>query len=330
MRLIRRAVRKQRLAASRPGRDLADPIADPIEAGMAGPGTETLSSYEIPPEVTDPTIDNWTDTHFVAFDTHVAARNKLFLFLCGSYGIPARQRLIIQLAAHMGYHAVNLSYPNSWTVAGLCRDSEDRDCHGEVRLEIFDGVPRSGLVDIGAANSIVNRLAKLLGYLEAKFSEQGWSQYLGQDGIQWDAVVVAGHSQGGGQAAIIAKQHLVDRVVMFASPVDYVRRGRAHATWLAEPGVTPAERYFGFVHRGDNGFERIQSAWEMLGMAAGGPIVDIDEHKTPYAHSQRLVTDVGYVRRNKYHGCVVQDNLTPAEPDGTLVFEPVWRYLLGG
>lgn len=301
------------------------------ESSAMQPGTfgQGAWSTEIPPEATDPAITQWCDPHFVAFESGAPPRGKLFLFLCGSHGIPARQQLVTKMAASMGYHAINLSYPNSWTVGGLCQDSEDADCHGKVRLDILDGLDRSGLVRVGTTNSIRNRLEKLLTYLAATFATQGWSQFLGTGGVTWSSVVVAGHSQGGGQAAIIAKHHTVARVIMFAAPVDYVRAARSHAAWLAQPGATPADRYFGFVHKDEQGFDRIRRCWELLGMGATAPFGDVDSGSPPYDRSQRLVTGVDNIRRAKYHGCVVQDNLTPVGIDGSLVFEPVWRYLLG-
>jgi hypothetical protein len=297
---------------------------------VAAEAGSRLEVYEITPDATDPAIDNWTDAHLIAIDPGARPRNKLFLFLAGSYGIPARQSLITRLAARMGYHAVNLCYPNAWTVGGLCRSSEDNDCHGQVRLQIFDGVPRTDLVRFAPANAIDNRLIKLLAHLDSRFPEQGWSRYLNGKGVDWSSVVVAGHSQGGGQAAIIGKVQAVERVIMLASPVDHGRGDMGPAAWLSRAGATPPERFFGFVHRHDQGFDHIQVAWRALGMVPRGQLVSVENSAPPYLRSQRLVTDLEDVRQGKYHSCVVQDRITPLHPDGKPVFEPVWRYLLGG
>lgn len=297
----------------------------------AADASSRLEVWEIAPDATDSAIDHWTDAHLVALDPDARLRrNKLFLFFAGSFGIPARQSLITRLAARMGYHAVNLCYPNAWTVGGLCRASEDLDCHGQIRMQIFDGVPRTDLIRFAPANAICNRLVKLLAHLDARFPGQGWSHYLRGQDVDWSSVVVAGHSQGGGQAAIIGKAEAVDRVVMFAAPADHGRGDLGPAAWLARPGATAPDRYFGFVHRNDQGFDHIQTAWRALGMAAGGALVSVENSTPPYSRSQRLVTDVENVRQGKYHGCPVQDRITPVDSDGKLVFEPVWRYLLGG
>lgn len=286
-------------------------------------------TYSIAPEDTDPTIDNWKDAHLAAFDPEADTRNRLFVFFCGSFGIPARQTLITQLAARMGYHAINLCYPNAWTVGGLCRGSRVPDCHERVRLQVFDGVPRTDLIAFTPANAIANRLVKLLAYLGTTLPDQGWSRYLDATEPDWGSIVVAGHSQGGGQAAIIGKLESVARVIMFAAPVDRGPGQQPHAAWLSRPGATPPSHYFGFVHRDDPGFEAIQTAWSALGMDAGGaPPVPVDDSDPPYGHSQRLITDTAEIRRGRYHGCVIQDGITPGNAGGQPRFAPVWRYLL--
>ena len=52
------------------------------------------------------------------------------------------------------------------------------ECQWKVRREIITGVDTSPLVDVNAANSIVNRLEKLLSYLGAYYPKEGWGQYL--------------------------------------------------------------------------------------------------------------------------------------------------------
>ena len=289
---------------------------------------QTVSLFKISPRLTDPEINRWLDSHVVAIDPSAEQNGKLFLFFCGSYGNPERQRLIVEQAARMGYHVINLHYPNSWTVGGLCRNSEDPNCHGKVRLEIVDGVKRFEGLDIGRADSIVNRLEKLLRYLHRERLDEGWSAYFDEDGICWDSIVVSGHSQGGGQAAMIAKVHRVDRVVMFAAPVDFLSELQSHATWLSASSVTPTDRYFGFIHQLDQGFERVKSAWKQLGMDVSGPVVNVDGAPPPYGYAQRLVSTADNIHRKKYHASVVLDNVTPVATDGLPLFEPVWRYLL--
>lgn len=323
MRFIRRDNPAPRAPSDQRRSRLETSVYTPGSLGRGG-----LSVQEIAPESTDPAIDQWLDPHLVAFDARAATRNQLFLFLCGSHGQPSRQRLITALAARMGYHAVNLRYPNAWTIGGLCRPTGDTGCHRKLRLEILDGHDRTGLLRIGSANSIQHRLTKLLLHLARHEPDLDWAQFLGPDGVRWDRSLVAGHSQGGGHAGIIGKEHRVLRVVMFAAPADYLESRACHADWLALPGATPPECYYGFAHTRDEGCERILGAWEQLGLAGGGPLVDVERERAPYRGSQRLVSDLDEVPRGKFHSCIVHDNLTPIDAAGTPRYEPVWRHLL--
>ncbi|EIC22245.1 BPSS1187 family protein [Thiorhodovibrio frisius] len=297
----------------------------PLHPNFAG---SDISIAAIAPDRCDSAVTQWCDDHLVMRNPMVSARNQLFLFLCGSYGTPTHQKRITSLAANMGYHAINLSYPNSWTVGGLCRDATDTNCHGKLRLDILDGGNRSGLIDIGRKNSIEARLYALLNLLSSSRTDQGWEQFCcGSHCIDWSKVVVAGHSQGGGQAAIIGKTYQVLRVVMLAAPVDFVRTINQHADWISAEGVTPTERYFGFVHSDDEGFDRILECWKLMRLDDSA-IAVVDQSDSAFKQSRRLVTRIKNVRRGKYHACVAQDNLTPIGTQGQPVFEPVWHYLL--
>jgi hypothetical protein len=289
--------------------------------------SSSLIPIEVLPQATDEAIADWLEPHYVLVDKSVKPQNKLFLFFSGSYGQPSRQQLLLQEAAQLGYHAINLSYPNSWTVGGLCGKSSDRDCYEKVRQEIIDGSDRSEEVNISRADSIENRLVKLLQYLHQQQPQEGWLNYLAGEKPRWESIVVAGHSQGGGQAAMIAKDNVVARVVMLAAPADYNKQANMPAPWLSAPHATPTERYYGFAHVDDRGFEQIQQAWKLLGMTKYGESVTVENQSPPYDNSHQLVTAATPARRKKFHGSVATDKNTPKLPDGTPVFEPVWQYL---
>ena len=208
---------------------------------------------------------------------------------------------------------IGLSYPNTPSVDSLCGDSTDPDCHEKVRRERLYGVNDSTLVTVTPANSINNRLTKLLQKL-------GWSQFLANGQPRWDHIVIAGHSQGGGHAAMIARDHVVARVVFFAAPGDWTSSGPA--PWLLEPHATPIDRYYGFVHLDDNVVFRAN--WSVLGLP--GSNTSVDAADPPFGNAHRLTTDVAV---SNPHGSVAVDAATPAIA-GKPVYAKVWRYLCCG
>src|SRR3989449_235134 len=60
-----------------------------------------------------------------------------------------------------------------------------------------DGTDRSPFVDVTAANSIDNRLTKLLEYLAAQQPEEDWSRYLAHHKPKWSQIAISGHSGRG-------------------------------------------------------------------------------------------------------------------------------------
>ena len=176
---------------------------------------------------------------------------------------------------------------------------------------------------------IYNRLRKLLAYLAAHYPEEDWSRFLAQGEPKWSRIAVGGHSQGGAQAATIAKLHAVARVVIFSSPPDAVRNEAL--LWVAAH-VTPTARYWGLVHDRDPGFRSIRGSWDLIGMGAFGAAVAPETSEPPYGFTHMLVTDVvpqGGSFSAGAHSAPVGDDFTPLNADGTPLLRDAWRYMLG-
>ncbi len=264
----------------------------------------------ITPKSTDPAITIALSDHIVVFDEQQPLGDRLFVFLPGSGGTPAGYELLLEEVADAGMPAIGLSYPNTPSVASLCGGGTDPDCFEQVRRERLYGVNESTLVNVSPANSIQNRLTKLLQRLR-------WTQFLDGDAPRWDKIVIAGHSQGGGHAAMIAKDHVVARVVFFAAPGDWINGGPA--PWLLEPHATPIEDYYGFVHIDDGPV--FLANWFFLGLP--GANTSIDGASPPYGGAQRLTTDLNVANP---HGAVAGDSATPLV-NGEPRYAEVWRYL---
>jgi hypothetical protein len=298
------------------------------------PAAPAMVEREIAPAATDPAIRTALEPHFAINPAPAAtARGRLFVFLPGTGATPAVYRLIVRSAAARGLHAVGLNYPNEQAVGVLCNASPEPDCHGQVRGEVLTGEDLSPLVSVTAAESIANRLARLLTTLHAQFPAEGWGQYLAGGEPDWSRIRVAGHSQGGGHAAYIAKRKSVDRAIYFASPGDWRSGTALPARWVLEPGVTPAVRQFGFTHLQDPlvTYATAAAIWQALGLGAFGSPATVDGAAAPYGGSHQLVTDAapnpGALTASPFHGAPVVDAATPRTGSGTPLFEPVWAYL---
>lgn len=276
----------------------------------------------VDPSTTAPDIAATTGPHLVFTPPASARTGALLLFLPGTGGRPEQYTTFLRHAATRGLHVVGLAYPNAEAVNDLCPGASSPTCHEDFRLEVITGEPRSSLVDVNRANSIDNRVRALLVYLDRQYPTEGWGAYLTSSDPRWDRVTVAGHSQGGGHAAMIARLRLVRRAILF--------NATEPAPWTGSAFATPADRLYGFVHRLEAGSTGITASWRQMKMA--GQVVSVDAAAAPYGGAHQLETGLtpvnGLTTHQAYHQCGVVDAYLPTTT-GAPLFAPMWEYLLG-
>jgi len=90
------------------------------------------------------------------------------------------------------------------------------------------------------------------------------------DRIRWSNVIAAGHSQGGGHAAVIGKAFAIDRVVALSSPCDQTATGPA--SWLdatkSTYATSPKSAFHGLGAAGDVICSAYPAVWDALGLDA--------------------------------------------------------------
>jgi hypothetical protein len=294
---------------------------------------EGLVAHIVDPKDTDPAIDyKAPGNHYAWLDPGAQTNHQLLVFMPGTGVSPAVYQLVQREAARLGYHVIGLMYANGVRLAGACPGTADPNaCFEDSRLEILDGIHRDrSVVNVDVPNSINNRLPKLLKYLHLHHPEEGWSRFLAQGQPRWRRIAVGGHSQGGGQAALIAKLHLVARVVLFSAVPDRFR-ATGTAPWVGTL-ATPSTRHWGLAHDRDPMFVPIHASWDLLGMAAFGGDKAPETIDAPYGFTHMLVTDLvpqGGSFIAGAHSAPVGDDFTPLSADGTPLLRDAWRYMLG-
>ncbi len=261
------------------------------------------------------------DTERASVDTRVKPQGKLMIWLMG-HSAPLFERV-----NSYGIHAIQVHYANGWFGKfGNSSPGDDGQLLGKIRLEAATGEDFSPLVNIPKPDGMMERAYQMVKWL-AKTNPQGrWDYFLSADGqgLNWDRVIMAGSSHGSTTAARFAKHQRVDRVVMFCGPRDQLE------TWQGLPSATPPNRFFGFSHVLDSGWsgDHYCRSWEMLGLNAFGPIVNVDKAAPPYGNSRRLITDAN-VRNDakRAHGSVTPGGSAVKDASGKYIHEAVWRYL---
>ncbi|MEL6651707.1 MAG: hypothetical protein AAFQ87_12975 [Bacteroidota bacterium] len=293
-----------------------------------------LKMYQIRSDRTDEEIVQFLEPHQVWIAPEATKRNQLLVFLGGTSSAPRLYQAFPQFAASIGYHVVNVAYNNSPSVQ-VCSGDPARECFERLREETWAGRNTSTRIFINETHSVHNRLLKLVQYMDEISPDEGWDQYVTGDDLQFDRVVVAGHSQGAGLAAYIGRQERVARVIMFSGPNDYSELYEEAADWAEGFYETPVERYYGLLHADDEiiPFSRQYAFWQRLGLIALGDTVLIDDKSAPYDNARALYTRTRPARNvlplGKYHNAAVVDKYLRKE-EGEYVMAEAWRYLLGG
>ena len=284
------------------------------------------------PSAAEPAITLFNQAHYAYRHLAIAPRNRLFLFLPGTGALPAHYRHVLRCAADHGFHALGLSYVNSPSVGELSA-GQPPDTAGNVRLEILDGTDRTTLVNVDRVNSIENRLITALQYLHNLAPTEGWSQYLGPGpSPRWDRIIVAGHSQGGGHAAILSRQHLCGRVIIFNAS-DWSDTANRPADWMFTSSATPPDRVYGIGHLQDPLVPAalIRPGWSALGIAALGAEQAPESGAFPFGFTHQFMMDVEPQETGSavyYHSASVADARTPVDRHALPVLRPFWSHLL--
>jgi len=321
------------------------------DAQAADPAT-----YEIAANVNDAAIDTDRGAHLVWLAPADRRVGKLLLFMPsgGPTNRPPDWKEIGTEGSRLGYHTIVLAYKNEAPIAAAppagCGNSVEPpasppNCAFDARMEILDGRGESTVVNVDRANSIENRLTKVLQHLAETFPADGWSAFLDTSGPEaapkWSEIVAGGASLGGAQAVLIAQLHSVSRVAVFHGWTD------AKHGWVAL-GATPSSKYFTLIHQRDNFFARTCFGYLALGLAPSCPLPGftvvppdpdnpllVDNRQPPFGTRQLVFNlepnPLGGPINDPYHSSTTRDGWIAREADGTPSQKLLnaWRSVLG-
>jgi dienelactone hydrolase len=294
--------------------------------------TSSATARAFAPNLAEPAITTFNNAHHAYLNSAATARGRLFLFLPGTGALPFQYRQVLRCAADHGFHALGLMYVNSPSVGELTL-TEPSDAAGKVRLEIIDGTDRTSLVNVNRANSIENRLVTALQYLQTRAPEENWARFLDAGNlIRWDRIIVSGHSQGGGHAAVISKVNACNRVLVFNAS-DWSSTADRPADWMSNPSATPVERVYGIGHMRDPLVipSQIRLGWEALGLPRFGAEQPPESQAYPFGYTHQFMTDIDPSDTSSpqsFHGADIVDARVPLDAHGLPVMRPFWAHLM--
>jgi len=309
----------------------------------------SISTTRIEPSTTGTAITAEPDSsryHVVSLPRSMRT-DRLVVMLPGSNVGASGYTDFVEHAARLGYPAVSLAYLNRGTIGAACQATPGEEhCFMQARGEIVFGadVPdpqgvrySSDKVDVDAANSIVGRLIALIDHLAVE--DRRWNSFLipdrtspyvaanrGPVRLNYRKLILAGHSQGGGHAALLAMRTRVARVVMLSSPDDTDQSGTA--SWIRAESATPLDRFWGLIHENEGPYgQHVMQVWSELGGAGVGAgdntsEVDVGDGSGDPCGSHRLVLPGD-------RGTPLANHMATAYDGGYLAGVPTaWTYLL--
>ena len=302
---------------------------------MASTASAVQQRVFFAPSATDPGITLFNNNHYAVVDPAVTSRGRLVLFLPGTGAIPFHYREFPQNAAILGFHALGLMYPNGSAINALCAQNAPLDANaaGNARLEVIDGTDRVSFLSVDSINCIQSRLLKALQYLHATYPTRGWNQFYSGSTVLCSKLIVCGHSQGAGMAAMLAKTRVTDRCVMFTD-MDWWIAGNRPYNWMSSASLTPVDRWFFLAHERDQflDFTEMQTSAAALDVTRYGAHVQVESSTSARFGGRHFLStnlDPAPAQSTSYHGCPIVDAATPLQTDGvTPVLKPVWDYLL--
>ncbi len=251
--------------------------------------SQVVTWDSVQPRTTDNNIETgaYNLRHYMA-TSNAPSKNTLVVFLPGTNRAPSSYLYMLEQIALLGYHVIGLMYKTDPAINPICRPTDDVTCHWRARMETIDGTDRHPNVSVNVPNSVINRLEKVLQYLNTIHPSGGWNQYYSGGLLQWNKIIVSGHSQGASLSGILGKEFPVKRVVMW-SVIDFLDSGNI-PDWVNN--TTNHEKYYAFIHPKDEQvpFTRAQLGWDKLGMTEYGSMSSIDCNSYPFDNTHILYT----------------------------------------
>jgi hypothetical protein len=316
----------------------------------------TVAHIVVPIETSEAAEVDWvplnnpaTALHYVWLPAQRIPHARLFVFMPGTGNRPVDYQLFSTEAARAGYHVIGLMYQNDKALENICKNSDDRGCAEKVRMESLTGESLSDLVTVTEGNSIDHRLERLLVYLRQQYPNEHWHKFLKEGKPDWSKITVSGQSQGAGQAALIARERSVPRVVMLSGPPDQ-SNGTDIDSWV-RIGQTPASRMYALYHfadrlkpgisanMGERGFGL--EALGTMGVGTQGPWCAPTDTRPlsdwEFDSAHLLVTNLfprgdggcAGITSGNPHRSTARDDFTPLAADGTPALRGAWRYMIG-
>jgi hypothetical protein len=283
-----------------------------------------VENYYISPDSTYPGIKKIHSGHLVTIDKSHISGKKLLISIGGTGSYSGGFKPFDSVAALKGYHAISIDYPNSRNTATFV-NSTDKAAFDKFRQELDFGTPVSDSVDVDTLNSIVNRITRLVIYLNKTRPAEGWNNFLENGQIRWDRITLAGHSQGAGHVGYIGHAFKVHKVIMLSGPQDFLESFNMPAPWLSAPSKTPYSSYYALLHDDDFYHTQWQIRNDLAAMHSNSSVIYHFQNMNAFPKQDRILISGIPVQQN---GTQRDERMANHISTVTLMHSKAWTWLL--
>jgi hypothetical protein len=255
--------------------------------------------------------------------------DAIVVFLPGTTWPASYYEQFLHTSADLGLVTIGLAY--DWSNRSITEVNYNADLNDKLWGDIHEAVVNGGkwpeakwktdapTQDVSTQNSVVYRLHALLHYC-------GLSSALLSDGnINWNQIVIAGHSQGGVHAWFMAKIFSVQALLSFSG------EGEHNAAWVSPEFATPWEKLRLVTHSKDElGIQVSLTNVRKMNFDAKRSCQSAGE-AVPSSCSFIVLTEAVTPRRldklHPYHESTALDEQTPLQGAVPQLL-PLWQSLL--
>jgi hypothetical protein len=190
---------------------------------------------------------DWDSNWIYAPDAaHAHAPATLLVFLPGHGSDADSYTNFLRRAQANGYYVIGLAYQNGKSIQSMC--GYYSECAGLMLEQNVSGDANGFYASLEAGfpevdNSINYRLGHLLDKLESQHIANNfhWRQFYDYTtgNVNWDKIVIAGHSEGGATATWITKNRSVIAGLVFEAPYSVLDNDSSDGRPTAGSGFTP-------------------------------------------------------------------------------------------
>ncbi|HOJ36759.1 MAG TPA: hypothetical protein PLI27_00695 [Ignavibacteriales bacterium] len=279
--------------------------------------TLNINEIFIYPYETDTNIREWNEPHQILFRKK-AKPKQLILFFQGSYGKPGGYKYFKSSVLDSQNMIIDLRYPNDWLTFEKCQAVLDEHIFDKFRYEIMFGKNLHLTIKVDTSNSLMNRFKKLLYYLKNNTTIDVNFLFDDNGNIDYSKITVCGFSQGAGMALLFGGLHPVNRIVLFAGPVDSNFVMKKVASWVTDSINISNKNIYGLLNKYDYYYNYTLNVWKKI----GGHKYDIITNEKPNI-SYRNNFVISHIKHKDSHIGILLDDNYP-------IYLPLWRWLVTG